>query len=301
MEIGKITLFVLAVFFLVAAIEALIIVRWRKRHYDWRESASSLGIAIGQRAINATLGGFTLAALYWFWEHRVLTFTLTTWFDYVCLFVAVEFAYYWQHRISHEVRWFWATHCVHHSPNHMVLSGAVRLGWTGAISGSFLAFAPLMLVGFHPLAVLGALAINLIYQFWLHTELVGRLGVFDWWFNSPSNHRVHHAVNPQYLDRNYGGVLMIFDHLFGTYQRELESVPPWFGLVKPLHSHNPIRIAFHEWINIMRDMRAARSWRERAGFLLCPPGWAPDGRGSTSAQIRQRVRTLPALKPSPKR
>ncbi len=286
MELGKLALGVLAVFIVAAVIEGLILTKRRKQTYDWRESAASVGIAIGQRLIGTILGGAVLTVLFAIWEHRIWTVTLDAWHDYVLLFLAVEFAYYWHHRLSHEVRWFWGTHSVHHSPQKLVLSGAIRLGWTGQISGAFLIFSPLMLLGFHPKAVLATLALNLIYQFWLHTELIGRLPGFDWLFNSPSNHRVHHGVNPEYLDRNYGGVLMVFDHLFGTYQHELAESPPCYGLVKQINSYNPFRIAFNEWLNIFQDLRRATSLKVAFGYLFAPPGWSPDKKGMTSKQIR---------------
>jgi sterol desaturase/sphingolipid hydroxylase (fatty acid hydroxylase superfamily) len=211
---------------------------------------------------------------------------MTAWWSYVLLFFSLEFAYYWHHRASHEVRWFWATHNVHHSPQKMYLSGAVRLGWTGQISGAFLFYAPLVWLGFHPLAVIGMLLLNLVYQFWLHTELIGSLGWFDRVFNSPSNHRVHHAINPIYLDRNYGGVIVLFDHLFGTYEAERCDEPTRYGLVKQIESHNPFRIAFNEWLGIAKDLSRSRSFREVTGFLFGRPGWSPSGKGQTSADLR---------------
>jgi sterol desaturase/sphingolipid hydroxylase (fatty acid hydroxylase superfamily) len=286
MEIAKLAVWVFAVFAIAAALEAAILIRLRNETYDWRESAASIGVAIGQRIINTALGGFVFAVFIAIWDFRIWTIVLDAWYDYVLFFFAVEFAYYWHHRMSHEVRWFWATHSVHHSPQKLYLSGAIRLGWTGQVSGVFLFYAPLVLIGFHPIAVLATLLVNLIYQFWLHTELIGKLPGFDWIFNSPSNHRVHHAVNAVYLDRNYGGVVVIFDHLFGTYQRELDHAPPRYGLVKQIHSHNPFRIAFNEWLGIARDLRRAKSNREVLGHLFAPPGWSPNGRGMTSKRIR---------------
>jgi sterol desaturase/sphingolipid hydroxylase (fatty acid hydroxylase superfamily) len=286
MELGKLALWVFGVFAVAALIEAAILTRRRNERYDWRETGASIGVAIGQRIVNTALGGLVFTALLGIWEYRIWTLALDAWYDYALLFIAVEFAYYWHHRLSHEMRWFWATHSVHHSPQKMYLSGAVRLGWTGQVSGAFLFYAPLVWIGFHPIAVLATLLINLIYQFWLHTELVSRLPRFDWLFNSPSNHRVHHAVNAEYLDRNYGGVIMLFDHLFGTYQRELNTSPPRYGLVKQIESHNPIRIALNEWFSIAKDLRQAKSIREVFGYLFAPPGWTADGCGMTSKRIR---------------
>ena len=155
----------------------------------------------------------------------------------------------------------WATHAVHHSSNQFVLANAYRLGWTQQISGAVLFMAPLVVIGFSPAMVLSALGANLLYQFWIHTELIGRLGPLEWVLNTPQHHRVHHARNDVYLDRNFGGVLIVFDHLFGTYARDLQGVRCRFGLAKPLNAYNPARIALHEWLNLARDLHGAGSWR----------------------------------------
>jgi sterol desaturase/sphingolipid hydroxylase (fatty acid hydroxylase superfamily) len=261
----------------------------RKQSYQWRESAASLGIALGQRALGVVTAGVAGGCLMALWEYRWWTVPLDTVWGVALLFVGLEFFYYWHHRASHECRWFWATHSVHHSPQHFNLSAAYRLGWTGAITGNVVFYAPLPLLGFHPMAVLMALAVNLAYQFWLHTELVGTLGWFDRWFNSPSNHRVHHATNAAYLDCNYGGVLMVFDRWFGTYVAECKANAPRYGLVKQIHSNHPFVIAFHEWMSIGRDLAQARSWREAAGYLFAAPGWRPGGSGVTTANLRRNT------------
>jgi sterol desaturase/sphingolipid hydroxylase (fatty acid hydroxylase superfamily) len=160
---------------------------------------------------------------------------------------------------------------VHHSPNQLTLATSLRLGWTGKITGTALFFSPLVWLGFSPLAVALAVAANLLYQFWLHTTWIPKLGAFEWMFNTPSHHRVHHGSNPEYLDCNYGGVLIVFDRLFGSFVEERADVPPRYGLTTPLLSYNPLRVAFHEWLNLARDLREARSWRERWRAVLAPP------------------------------
>jgi sterol desaturase/sphingolipid hydroxylase (fatty acid hydroxylase superfamily) len=210
---------------------------------------------------------------------------MDTWWAFVLLFIGQEFCYYWYHRCGHRVRWFWATHSVHHTPNQLTLATAVRLGWTGKITGTALFFSPLLWLGFSPLAVTLAATGNLVYQFWLHTTWIPKLGsTFERWFNSPSNHRVHHGSNPEYLDRNYGGVLMVFDRLFGTYVEERADLPPKYGLTTPLLTYNPLRIAFHEWINLARDLRDARGARDIWRAVFAPPGAgkrAATGEGSS--------------------
>lgn len=251
--------------------EALLWRRLGRGDYPWMEGLASIGVAIGQGVKRALFGGVVIAIFMAAWQLRPWTVPLDSAWGVALLFLAVELAYYWHHRLHHRLRWFWATHAVHHSPNHLTFLTAVRLGWTGEISGGFLPFLPLPLLGFHPLGVVGMLALNLLYQFWIHTETVPRLGWLDYVLNTPSNHRVHHASNPRYLDRNFGGVLIVFDRLFGTYQAELPEDPCRYGLVKPLTTYNPVRIAFHEWARMLSDARAARGWRARLAVLFGPP------------------------------
>jgi sterol desaturase/sphingolipid hydroxylase (fatty acid hydroxylase superfamily) len=176
------------------------------------------------------------------------------------------------HRCGHEIRWMWASHAVHHTPRHIHLASAFRLSATELLSGGWLFHLPLSLLGFHPFAVAGMSAINLFYQFWLHTDLIGRLGPVELIFNTPSHHRVHHASNREYLDCNYGGILIIWDRIFGTFAQEQPHIPITYGLVNPIGSLNPLRIAFHEWIAMGRDFMRARSWSERWKQLFGRPG-----------------------------
>jgi sterol desaturase/sphingolipid hydroxylase (fatty acid hydroxylase superfamily) len=187
------------------------------------------------------------------------------------LFFGQEFCYYWMHRADHRVRWLWATHSVHHSPNTLNLSAAYRLGWTGRLSLAPLFFAPLVLCGFPPLVVGATLAANLFYQFWLHTIWIPRLGPLEWFLNTPAHHRIHHASNPEYLDKNFGGVLIIFDRMFGSFVAERPEVTIRYGLVDPVHSYNPLLIGLHEWRAIGRDVVAARSVRDILRALAGTP------------------------------
>jgi sterol desaturase/sphingolipid hydroxylase (fatty acid hydroxylase superfamily) len=282
-------LWLLPTMVLIAIAEGLYIRFVKQRHYNWRESAASLGIAVGQRLLGLVFAGGSLGVLALLWEYRLWTVPMSNAWAMLALFVGVEFLYYWHHRTSHECRWFWATHVVHHSPQQFNLSAAYRLGWTGKFSGHILFYAPLALLGFHPAAIGLALVLNLSYQFWLHTELIGSLGWFDKWFNSPRNHRVHHATNAEYLDCNYGGVSMVFDRIFGTYAPESPTNPPRYGLVKQLHSHNPFVITFHEWWALAQDIRGARSVKEGVSYVFGRPGWQPGGSGLTTDAIKRRA------------
>jgi sterol desaturase/sphingolipid hydroxylase (fatty acid hydroxylase superfamily) len=218
--------------------------------------------------------GLSLAAplLLWAWHNRLTTLTLDTPAAFLLLFLGQELCYYGYHRAAHRVRWFWATHAVHHSPNQLTLATAVRLGATGKLSGTALFFAPLICLGYSPLAVFATVALNLTFQFWIHAAWIPKLWApIEWLFNTPSHHRVHHASNAEYLDCNYGGVLIVFDRLFGSFVAERADVKPRYGLTTPLLTHNPLRIAVHEWLNLARDLKNARGWRQRLNSVLGPP------------------------------
>ena len=266
--------------------------RYKKRAYNWTESAVSIADMIIRNLVLLAIGGPVLAQIGpWLEKYKIADMPLRVgdswqWGRVALLFLSLEFLYYWFHRWSHEIRWFWATHAVHHSPNSMNFMTAERLGWTQNISGAMLVFAPLFLAGFHTTDILGMFSLNLLYQYWLHTEMFGRLGPLEHLFNTPSHHRVHHASNPHYLDANYGGVLIIFDKLFGTFISEKHGEPIKYGLVKPLNSRNPIYVALHEWMNILEDIKA--HWREPeilVKYLFDRPGWSHDGSRKTSSQI----------------
>jgi sterol desaturase/sphingolipid hydroxylase (fatty acid hydroxylase superfamily) len=270
-----VSMLVSAVLVLAATAEGLVMTL-RRQPYDWKAYFAAFGSLVGRgitRALFQSLPfGLAMATLNLAWSHRLLNLPLSA-SSLAALFLGVEFFYYWFHRVSHHVRWFWATHAVHHSPNDLTLTTAYQLGWTGELTGSLFFFAPLAWLGFMPSAILAALALNLLYQFWLHTRWIPKLGVLEWVLNTPSHHRVHHACNREYLGEthmgaNYGGVLIIFDELFGTFVSERADVPCRYGLTTPLHSYNPLYIAFHEWIAIAQDLLGARNWRERIRVMV---------------------------------
>ncbi|CAM5767010.1 sterol desaturase [Labrys miyagiensis] len=240
--------------------------------HDLRESAASFAIAIGQNLVKSAEALVVALPFAFVHQHRLLDFIQTSPQALVALFLGSEFFYYWHHRAAHRIRWMWATHCVHHSTTKLNLTAAVRLGWTGNVSGNFLFFLPLAWIGFHPFAVLGMLALNLMYQFFIHTELPLRLGALEWILNTPTHHRVHHACNRSCLDRNYGGMLIVFDRLFGTFAAAPRDQPLRYGLAGVSPTLNPIGIAFGEWFAMFRDFSACTSWPERWRTLFAPPG-----------------------------
>lgn len=253
-----------------ATIEAIFL-RSHDGKYDWRAYFASLGDLLLRGAAGLLPLGLATGVLSALWAHRIFTMPLQQLWVWPALFVSQEFCYYWMHRADHRVRWLWATHSVHHSPRTLNLSAAYRLGWTGRLSMAPLFFAPLVLIGFPPLLVGATIAANLFYQFWLHALWIPKLGALEWVLNTPAHHRIHHASNPEYLDRNFGGVLIIFDRMFGTFAAEKPGILIRYGLVEPVRSNNPLLIGLHEWRLIGRDLMAARSLREVVRALIGAP------------------------------
>ena len=194
--------------------------------------------------------------------------------------LGVDLLFYAYHRIAHRVRLIWATHQAHHSSEYFNFATALRQKWNN--SGEILMWLPLPLLGVPPWMVFASFSINLVYQFWVHTERIGKLWrPFEFVFNTPSHHRVHHGMDPEYLDKNYGGILIIWDRLFGSFQRE--TFRPHYGLTKPVDTYNIWRLQTHEYAAIARDVRAARRWRDKLGYVFRPPGWAPEDRRAEAA------------------
>jgi len=241
--------------------------------YENRDTATSLTMGLGNVAINVGWKLVVLACYTVLYELTPLRLPSDMWWTYVLLFFADDLAFYCYHRVGHRVRVAWASHVVHHSSEHYNLSTALRQPWVPMTALPF--WLPLALLGFAPWMILGMQAVSLIYQFWLHTERVGKLWApFELIFNTPSHHRVHHGANEQYLDKNYGGIMIIWDRLFGTFEPEGERVR--YGLTTNIRTFNPVRVATHEWVSIWQDVRTAGSWRDKAGYALRGPGWSPE-------------------------
>jgi len=226
----------------------------------------------------------------WMHAHRLQSWPVDRWVDALALLLISELLYYAYHRTAHRVRWFWASHLVHHSPRQLSLATALRLGWTGPLTGGGLFFTPLLALGFEPKAVVAMLAINLAWQFPLHCTALPRLGPLEWVLNTPAHHRVHHASNPSCLDGNYGGILIVYDRLFGSFKAAPAGEPLRYGLTEPLATDNPLRFGVHGWVTLVRDLRRARGWRAAWRVLTGPPGApAPAAPGPDPAGPRQAV------------
>lgn len=215
--------------------------------------------------------GFGLATgvvYYYFYSIAPFKFPSDAWWSWAILLFVDDFAYYIFHRASHEIRLLWNFHVVHHSSNHYNLSVAVRQSWfSGAAHWIF--YAPLMLLGFAPWMFATMHGFNLIYQFWIHTRFIDRLGALEYILNTPSHHRVHHGVNPEYLDKNYGGIFIFWDRLFGTF--ELEVARPMYGIIKPISGYNPLWINTHAWFESFQAMRSVRGGYNKIKCLFGSP------------------------------
>jgi sterol desaturase/sphingolipid hydroxylase (fatty acid hydroxylase superfamily) len=236
-----------------------------------RDTAASLAMGVGSVLVGLAWGGVALAAYGALHRHRL--FELGSGAGVFALaLLADDFAYYWFHRLHHEVRLLWASHVPHHSSRRYNLSTALRQSWTPMTALPF--WAPLAWLGFDPALLVTVHGLNLLYQFWIHTELVERCPAwFEAVFNTPSHHRVHHGSNPRYLDRNYGGILILWDRLFGSFEAEREPVR--FGLTHDIDTYDPLRIAFGEFAAAARDAARAPAWSARLEALFGPPGWRP--------------------------
>jgi len=267
-------------------IEALVLSR--RGGYDWRATGVSLLDLALRVAVQIFLPlSIATPLVLLAYEQRVSSIALDSAPALLALFIGQEFCYYGYHRAAHRVRWFWCSHVVHHSPNQLNLSAAYRIGIFGRLTGTALFFVPLVWLGFPPRVVFAMLQLNLLYQFWIHATWIPRLGWLEYVLNTPSAHRVHHAANLDYLDANYGGVLIVFDRLFGTYRAERDDLPCRYGLVTPVTTYNPLRIEFEPWRQLGCDLLRARSLRALAGALLMPPGWRADGPGCTTEELRR--------------
>lgn len=246
---------------------------WRRRRpeiYSLPDTLSNAGLALMHQAAEAATAALVIGVYALVHRYRLFDIPASAW-SIAALFVAQDFLYYWFHRASHRIRWLWASHVTHHSSERLNLSTAFRQSLTYPVSGMWLFWLPLAWLGFAPAHIIAVVAINLAFQFFVHTQAIGRLGWIECVFNTPSTHRVHHARNPKYIDRNFAGVLVIWDRLFGTYVEEDPQLPCEYGIVGPIRSHNPIRLTFHEWQAMFADARRAGGWRQAAVQLFGPP------------------------------
>ena len=285
-EIPNLIYFAIPLFAISLVIEIIITNKKKMNSYTLKDASASISMGLGNVFINIFAKAMVLAALtYVYLNFRIFTIPFV-WWAWILMFFLEDFFYYWFHRISHESRFFWASHVIHHSSQKYNLSTALRQTWSGSFI-SFIFWLPLPLLGFHPVMILAQMSISLIYQYWIHTELIHKMPKwFEVIFNTPSHHRVHHGSNPQYLDRNHAGILIIWDRIFGTFEPEIEK--PVYGLVTNIKTFNPIKIAFVEWIDLFKDAFTSKtSVINKLKYFIKPPGWKHDGSGVLSSNLRK--------------
>jgi sterol desaturase/sphingolipid hydroxylase (fatty acid hydroxylase superfamily) len=258
--------------------------QWRGRGlYRLGDSLANIGCGIMDQSSGLFLKVLTVGA------YTAVFFSFTAWRPWelsghwavwVAAFVLADFAYYWAHRLSHEVNILWIGHQVHHQSEDYNLGVALRQSVLQKVLLMWV-YWPLAIIGFPPEMFLTSMAINLLYQFWIHTELIDRLGPLEWVLNTPSHHRVHHGRNPEYIDRNHAGVFIVWDRMFGTFQQEL--IKPTYGVTRPTESFNPVQAQWKPVVDLWMDVRSISGWRDRLRFLLAPPGWYPESAGGIQA------------------
>ncbi len=284
-EIPNLIHYAIPFFILTVIIEVILTVKVKLEEYDFKDSSTSILMGLGNVFLGIIAKAMVLGIFLFLYKYRIFTISFA-WWSWILLLFVEDLTYYWFHRISHESRLFWASHVVHHSSKKYNLSTALRQTWSGGFY-TFVFWLPLVLIGFHPVMVLVQMSISLIYQYWIHTELIKKMPKwFEAVFNTPSHHRVHHATNPQYLDRNHAGIFIIWDRLFGTFEPEVEK--PVYGLVKNIETYNPLKIAFIEWYQMFVDFFTSKtSILNKFKYFIKPPGWKHDGTSILSADLRK--------------
>ncbi|MDT7831317.1 sterol desaturase family protein [Flavobacteriaceae bacterium S356] len=269
-----IALFIIIVFSIGLAIVEFIYELYKKKINKWRlgEMWASFSVFIvAQITEKFSVIGFT-AAFYFLSKYIPWQVPINIWTTILCILL-IDLLYYWEHRIEHQVRALWSYHSIHHSSPIYNYTTALRVSFIDSFI-TWVFYLPAILIGFHPYVVLLAVLFMLTYQFWLHTEIIGKLGWYEKVFMTPSQHRVHHGSDDIYLDKNYGAVLSIWDRMFGTYQEELHR--PTYGLTKQINTINPVKVHFIEYANIFRDLRKSKSFKEAWNYLVKHPGWQPN-------------------------
>lgn len=276
-------------FFIVTVIfESVVLFKKAPKNYNFKDTIASLAMGIGNVLVSLISKLIVVFVFSYIYENFRLFTIPFTWWAWLFILFADDLCYYWFHRIGHESRFFWASHIVHHSSQKYNLSTALRQTWTGGFF-SFIFYLALPFLGFHPLMIFTQMSVSLLYQYWIHTELINKMpNWFEAIFNTPSHHRVHHGRNPLYLDRNYAGIFIIWDKLFGTFQPELKNEKVIYGLTTNIKTFNPIKIAFLEWTSVFKEASNAKtSFFNKLKYFIKPPGWKHDGSGLLSEDLRR--------------
>ena len=276
------------VYMIIIGLEILLSNYQRRRLYHWKDTMENIFLLLLNSVIDLLFRAVYILVLNYFYVHQIfsLTHAVTYW---IILLLSEDFLYYWLHRFDHEIRFFWAVHVTHHSSEQMNLTVGFRSSVFQPLY-RFIYFIPLALLGFKPLDIIFIYSTTQIWGIFVHTELIGKMGWLEYLFVTPSHHRVHHASNPKYLDKNLGMFLIIWDQLSGTFQPELtdsDYQTKKYGLTKSLDKTTPLSVVFHEWKNMWKDIRRKDiGWKEKWNYIFGPPGWSHDGSRQTSQELR---------------
>ena len=278
------------IYIIIIGLEILLSNYQHRKLYTWKDTIANIYLMLLNGGIDLLFRVVYLVVLNYFYQHHFISITNVVAYWFVLL-IAEDFLYYWLHRFDHEIRFFWAVHVTHHSSEQMNFTVGFRSSVFQPLY-RFVYFIPLALCGFKPIDIIFIYAATQIWGIFVHTELIKKMGWLEYFLVTPSHHRVHHASNPKYLDKNMGMFLIIWDQLFGTFQPELpdeEYQPKKYGLTKNIENKNPANIVFHEWTNIGKDvLRKDISWRMKWNYIFGPPGWSHDGSSLTSEQMREQ-------------
>jgi sterol desaturase/sphingolipid hydroxylase (fatty acid hydroxylase superfamily) len=281
------TVWAIPVYLIVIAVELIIDSKEKLHLYEWKDSLACIAMGIGSLIIGIVVKTTAFFAFSFIYQYRLFEIG-HEWWAYVILFFLEDFSFYWHHRLSHQVRILWAAHVNHHSSQKLNFAVALRQSWAELLY-KYIFWMWLPLIGFEPLMIMFMMSLSLIYQFLQHTQIVKKLGPIEWFFNTPSHHRVHHASNIRYLDRNHAGILIIWDRLFETFEEESETEKPVFGITNNIETYNPVKIATHEFINLWNDVKRSPDFKTKLKYIFNPPGWSHNGPNRTSDYLRKQA------------
>jgi len=287
------------IYFLLIGIELLIQQFSKKKLYRLNDAVTNISCGITQQISGIFLKVIGVGAYALTYQYFAIWEIPNVWYTYILLFIGADFFYYWAHRMSHQINLFWGGHVVHHQSEDYNFSVALRQG-SFQILWTFAFYLPLAIIGFDPVTFVLVSALVTVYQFWIHTETIGKLGPVEWVMNTPSHHRVHHGRDPKYIDKNHAGVFIIWDRMFGTFQEEEER--PTYGITKPINSWNPVWVNLDHYVTMWKTIKEIPSWKDKARFLFYKPGWLPEKMGGYQAPPevdKKRINKYDALAPTP--
>lgn len=288
--VEKLIIFISTPIYVILILGEIILSNWHNRKlYTFGDTLQNLYLMLANMGIDVLMRGITLIVLMFFFDYRFVSWDTASWYYWALLFIAEDFIFYWIHRIDHVVRFFWAVHVTHHSSDKYNLTTGFRSSVFQPVY-RFIWFIPLVFLGFEPFDIFIMYSITQTYGILVHTKAVGKLGFLEHFLVTPSHHRVHHASNVEYLDKNMGMILILWDKLFGTFQAEIDGLPIEFGLYEKKISNNPANVIFHEWVSIYKDVRKVKGFKNKWLYVTKPPGWSHDGSTMTSKELREHLK-----------